>query len=263
MNLETAIQTLQEKMGSITYPIFVPSYKRVKQFKFMTTSNFLTVGKQSEYSGDYEYQITLLALIKELCAESIDLHKLTDFDRMRILLSIFYSNNEDISNLIFECSDENCKKNIKYKIDMQQIINGIVNPEDIEKTYNLGDLKIKIIYGAPPYIRLLSFFNNVNMKLKEATTDEEKSTINEDFKTAMPILYIKQLFINDVEISLFEATDENKKKFLELLPPFVYDDLNKILQENTFDVTTEIEDLIFCECGEKMEVQIDLEDFFR
>ena len=264
MDLQSALKTLQESMGSFTYPVYIPSYKETKEFRLMTTGDVMSIGKKSKITNGFDYQITLFALIKKLSVEEIDIYKLTDFDRMRILLSIFMNNNNDIGNVTFECKDELCKKDIKYKIDLHTMISKIENPKDIVKDYNIGNLKINMTYGSPTYLDSLCFYKELEEQLKYTKDDKEarKNTENE-FKKRLPLLYIKKVIFNGEEIDFINASEEIKKEFLSIIPNYIYDDIDDILSKNSFEIETKVRDSIVCECGEKMEVEIDLEDFFR
>lgn len=264
MNLDVALKTLNEAMGSFTYPITIPSGKITKNFKLMTTGDFLSIGKQSRMNSGFEYEITLLALIKKLCSDEIDIYKLTDFDRMKILLSIFYNNNNDISTVTFECKDEDCRKDIKYNLDIPKMIEKIDNPKEIQKDYKIGDLSLSMIYGAPIYINTLTFYKELEEELQKVKENKEESEkVEDEFKKKLPLLYIKKIIMNGNEIDFISARQEKKERFLSMVPTNVYDDIDEILSENSFDVETKITDKITCDCGEEMEVEIDLEDFFR
>jgi len=87
----TALKTLNEVKTAFTYPIFVPSLGREVRFMQMTTAQqktFVKISMLSTSAQGAAFSAAAYSLIKETCAEAIDVDKLTILDRLVICLMI-------------------------------------------------------------------------------------------------------------------------------------------------------------------------------
>ena len=87
----TALKTINEVKTAFTYPIFVPSLGREIRFMQMTTAQqkaFIKISMLNTSAQGAAFSTAAYSLIRETCAEDIDIDKLTILDRLVICLMI-------------------------------------------------------------------------------------------------------------------------------------------------------------------------------
>lgn len=216
MNVKEAIEVLEKSMGENVYNIYVPSMEQSLPFKPMTAGQQKTISKLSIDTEDEDYvsyQASRLALIKKCCLEDIDIENITIVDFIGILASIKKNNTIDDMMLTLTCKneinkDEFCDNKFNFSIDFDYIIEQCKNFEfkTIRFTKNYKDTEFGFVLKEPKIIDYLTYqymiYNSDDEDMKELT----KNTIG-----GYPILFIRELYINDEPVEDFDELDYGKK----------------------------------------------------
>lgn len=137
-----------------------------------------------------------LSLIKLLCYdEEFDINSITEFDRLKILSSI-YSSNFLSKKIHFTCPKKDCKNHFVYNVQYGDIIKGfeLCNTDDIvfENKMDIGYIKVYINF--PSCIKYLNFLELIDTK-----NDIEESEILK--KSNNKFSELNKLYDNDSAIN--------------------------------------------------------------
>lgn len=269
------MNSFKQEFATSVIPIYINSLKRTVNFREVSVKEQKALSKtmiQNESRKDIVYD-TQCALINQLCLEEgFDIYKLTEFDRIRILMEI-YSSNYIQNDIEFKCPE--CGTMNKYKIDFEKIIFKM-NDFDLEpKTYSLED-KVRIYnftLNYPLVYNVSEFYKDYLKQYKTANQKEREMLDN------MGNIEYINLFVSEIEI-INKATQTKNKADLSLMSlkeveqlfslfpqNIMFDDKNGVLQHITNEFIDKINKVFQYEkcaqCGHQTGEGIgDLIDFF-
>ena len=275
VNKDSIMNSFKEEFSTSIIPIYINSLKRTVNFREVSVKEQKTLSKtliQNESRKDIVYD-TQCALINKLCLEDgFDVYKLTEFDRIRILMEIYSSNyiQNDIKFKCPECGIEN-----SYRIDFDAITVKM-NEFNIEpKTYSIED-KVRIYnftLNYPNVYNVSEFYKEYLKQYKTASQREREMLDN------MGNIEYINLFITEVEIINKQTQTKNKadltlmslkeiEYLFSLFPQnIMFDDTTGVLQHITKEFIDKINSIFQYEkcaqCGYQTKEGIgDLIDFF-
>lgn len=269
------LNNFKGEFASSFIPIYINSLKREVKFREVSVKEQKSLSKtmiQNESRKDIIYD-TQCALINELCLEDdFDVYKLTEFDRIRILMEI-YSVNYIQNEVEFKCPE--CGMVNKYKIDFSKITSKMNDFDLVDKTFSVED-KVRVYnftLNYPSVYNVSEFYRDYLKQYKDATQKEREMLDN-----LGNIEYIN-LFVKEIEI--INKTTGNKQsadmtmmslheieQLFELFPQnIIFDDKTGVLQHITKEFIEKISGIFEYEkcakCGHKTQQGIgDLADFF-
>ena len=228
MKIEALKEALDSGMNVSLQKCYLPVLGETCTFKALTVAQLKTLAKTLVSSEDKPFDIyeSLCAMIKSLCCENIDMAKLSEFDRMKIMFELL-SANDMISDFNIKCKE--CGEQNSLAIDSVEIINKLNKYEYKEISFdNELDDRLTCEISIPTVRKMYSFYYMVqNEQLKDE--DLLKCFINN----------IKISFSNkdveDIELSHGED-EESLKEFIdnfEILPAILLK--NKKTQKSVDD----------------------------
>lgn len=275
INKQSIMNSFKEEFSSSVIPIYVNSLKRCVNFREVSVKEQKSLSKtmiQNENRKDIVYD-TQCALINKLCLEDgFDIYKLTEFDRIRILMEIYSSNyiQNDIKFKCPECGVENV-----YKIDFEKIAMKMnefslepqsFSVEDKTRVYNFNINYPSVYTVSDFYKEYFKHYKNVSQKEREVLDN-------------MGNIEYMNLFITDIEIINKVTKNKNKadlsllslseiQQIFALLPQnIIFDDKKGVIQFITTEFVEKINNVFQYEkcaqCGHQTNEGIgDLVDFF-
>jgi len=221
-NSQDIFNAFKEEFATTVHRVKINSLKREIGFRDITVNEQKTLSKVSLENNNRKDVIydTQCQLINTLCLEDgFSIYRLTEFDRIRILMEIYQSNfiKNDITYTCSECNTVN-----KYKLDFQKIINKfdaftledeIYSTEDDQRVY-----KFTINY---PLVRSVSnFYKDYSKKYRGITAVQEKILDN------MGIVEYVNLFIKQIEVI---PKNNPEKRIVADLTLMSYGEIEKLL----------------------------------
>lgn len=190
----SVLNAFKQALGTQVLKVYVNTLGREVNFKEVSVNEQKTLSKTmiaNEKRRDIVYDVQC-SLINRLCLEEgFDIYKLTEFDRIRILMEIYQTNyfKNDITYKCPECGAEN-----KYHLDFDKIIDKLNDFDLTDKVYNLEDkyrhYNFTINY---PYVRNVSnFYKSYNKKYAH-TTQKEQEVLDSMGNIEYVNLFIKQI----------------------------------------------------------------------
>ncbi len=204
------LNVFKEEFSSTVNSVYVNSLGREVKFREVTVVEQKTLSKSmiaNEKRRDIVYDLQC-GLINRLCLEEgFDIYRLTEFDRIRILMEIYQSNyfKNTITYKCKECGAEN-----SYTFDFEKVIEKLNGFDLSDKVYNLDDRNRHYNFTLNyPYVRNVSnFYKSYNKKYKNVTKDEREALDN-----LGNIEYIN-LFIKQIEV--INKSDPSKRNVADL-----------------------------------------------
>lgn len=190
----SVLNAFKQALGSQVMKVYVNTLGREVSFKEVSVVEQKTLSKTmiaNENRRDIIYDVQC-SLINRLCLEDgFDIYRLTEFDRIRILMEIYQSNyfKNEITFKCPECGAEN-----KYQIDFDNIISKLNDFDLSDRVYNLEDkyrhYNFTINY---PFVRNVSnFYKSYNKKYAH-TTKKEQEVLDSMGNIEYVNLFIKQI----------------------------------------------------------------------
>lgn len=204
------LNSFKNEFASSVIPVYINSLKRTINFREVTVVEQKSLSKtmiQNENRKDIVYD-TQCALINRLCLEDgFDIYKLTEFDRIRILMEI-YATNYFQNEIEFKCPE--CGTVNKYTVDFDKIAKRM-NDFDLKPlSYTMEDkMRIYNFTLNYPTVYNVSNFYKQYMKQYQNTSRKEKEMLD----NLGNIEYIN-MFIQSIE--LINKTDTTKKQTADL-----------------------------------------------
>ena len=199
MTLEDAMKVLSENNASSLFEAKVHSTGKVYQFRPLTVGMRKSLAKFS-IGGDetkeelVKFQTAKMAMLKTLCTETLDDKTVTEVDFISLLATV--RSNSSIDDLVLDmtCGNKDCKTQFKHKIDFEGIVK------------KCSEFKFKILEPV--------FYDKANRSYKlvlsypsaldEVSMDAQSETMEPAiYKLTYPYIYVRQIFINGVEIENF------------------------------------------------------------
>lgn len=216
------LNSFKEEFSSSLFPVYVNSLKKEVNFREVSVKEQKTISKtmiQNESRKDIVYD-TQCALINKICLEEgFDIYKLTEFDRIKILMEIYSDNyfQNEISYKCPECGVENV-----YKLDFDKIIKkfNAFDLEDIIFTTEDRQRVYKFTLNYPSVSSVSNFYKNYMKKYRNVSKKEVEMLDN-----LGNIEYIN-LFISKVELINKKNTSDKKSADLRLMS---YEEIEQLL----------------------------------
>ena len=270
------LNAFKSEFSTSVIPIYINSLKRTVNFREVTVAEQKTLSKtmiQNENRKDIVYD-TQCALINKVCLEDgFDIYKLTEFDRIRILMEI-YATNFFQNDIEFKCPE--CGTVNKYKIDFEKVSAKLNEFVLDDKTYKMEDRVryYNFTINYPQVYNVSNFYKNYMKQYKNVTKKEQEVLDN-----LGNIEYIN-LFIKNVELIKKDDTTNKMNADLTMMSYNEIEELLSVFPQNiVFDddhgvlkyITTEFIDQInkvfqyekCAQCGHQTNQGMgDLIDFF-
>lgn len=205
------LNAFRREFSTTVHSIYVNSLQREVRFREITVSEQKTLSKttmENENRKDIVYD-TQCQLINQLCLEDgFDVYKLTEFDRIRILMEI-YQMNYFKSDIKYKCTS--CGRENVYKLDFQNIVDRMnkftLEPEVFTTEDPKRIFKFKINY---PLVRTVSNFYKDYMKKYKGNVNNVERQVLDNLGN---IEYIN-LFISEIE--MIEKDDPTQRMTADL-----------------------------------------------
>ena len=204
------MNAFKKKFSTSVHYIRVNSLGREVQFRDVTTNEQKTLSKvsiENETRRDIIYD-TQCQLINTLCLEDgFSVYKLTEFDRIRILMEIYQTNyfRNDITYKCKECGKENV-----YRLDFQKILDKFDKFDLSDMVFTTEDMNYTYKFTLNfPLVRTVSNFYKDYMKKYRGTDTLQRQVLD----NLGNIDYIN-LFIKQVE--LIDKSDTNDRIVADL-----------------------------------------------
>lgn len=204
------LNVFKEEFSSTLNTVYVNSLHRDVRFREVSVVEQKSLSKSmlsNERRRDIVYDLQC-SLINRLCLEEgFDIYRLTEFDRIRILMEIYQSNyfKNTITYKCKECGAENT-----YTLDFGKIIDRLNAFDLSDKTYHLEDKNrhYNFVLNYPLVRNVSNFYKSYNKKYKNVTKDEREVIDN-----LGNIEYIN-LFIKQIE--MISKADPGKRQVADL-----------------------------------------------
>ena len=221
-NNSEILNVFKQELTSSQIPVYVNSLKREVMFNEVSVTDQKSLSKttiQNENRKDIVYD-TQCALINKVCAEDgFSVYRLTEFDRIRILMEI-YSSNYFHDKITYKCPECGCENS--YILDFDKILAKF-------NAFDLQDVKFTTedrnrVYSFTlnyPSVRAVSNFYKGYMKNYRNVSKKEQEALDD----LGNIEYIN-LFIKKVELINKKNPNDHKLADLSIMP---YDDVETLL----------------------------------
>lgn len=213
----------KNKFSTTVRKFRVNSLNREVGFREVTVNEQKTLSKTSienESRKDIIYDAQCQLINRLALEEGFDIYKLTEFDRIRLLMEI-YQTNYFKSDVTYKCKE--CGKENVYKLNFQDIIDrfdkfnlddDIVTVEDADRIY-----KFTINY---PLVRNVSNFYRDYMKKYKGL-----STVQREILDSIGNVEYVSLFIRKIE--MIEKADHNDRTTADLTL-MAYNEVEKLIE---------------------------------
>ena len=293
MKITDAVKILNQPTGQHLDKIYIPSLGKEVMFHPLTTADVKTLTRMS-FIDEFDLNVEglKLGLFDKLLAEdlsdtavkdetgkelfpAISAKTITQIDYLSFLIGIRSLLNNDLS-YTFTCNQPNCFKQFEHVIKMNEEFEGLIygfkRQNEIvefldEKTSNIYKFELTN-FQMTDYLYYRYFME----KLTEA--DSTTPDIMFEDKYVKPILYIKNIWINDEIIEDWPALSiPDKLDFWNKLPPNITindvgsnNTVYKFIHDNMFEEKLEehINKItVTCpQCGKKYEGLYSFDNFF-
>ena len=239
-NINDILGTIKDIQDKNVYPVYIPSLKKNVMFKEMTTKQEKTLVKTIVDSPIYnsEFIFAIREIIKENCAEEIDVDNLTVIDKTAICLSMRLKSIGSRFEYTFSGADLTKEINVAEYVDRFKDIN-------IPKNKVVGDDTFKIECGYPTILTeytLEKEFRSNTQELDIKNLDEAREALGNVFTNEL-VKYIKKITIKkdeetEVVLDMNDYTFANRISIVETIGNKVtsaiiqyIDDANKEVKE--------------------------------
>lgn len=188
------LNAFKQEFSTTVNVVHVNSLGRDVGFREITVNEQKTLSKimyQNEQRKDVVYD-TQCQLINKLCLDdSFDVYKVTEFDRIKILMDIYSGNyfNNDIRYKCPECGTENVYRldfpKLMAKLDEFKLDDVVFNAEDRQRNYTFV-----LNY---PYVSSVSNFYRNYMKTYKNVTTKEREVLDSIGNIDYTNLFIKEI----------------------------------------------------------------------
>ncbi len=210
MLLEDFGKIMENDKAGYAYTIYIPSKQKELEFRNLSTGELKSIAKMSiDDSFDIQYEVTKLAIIKNLClSEELNLNELTEIDMIAILAGVKVNNPMKETDFTTKCN--NCSEKFVFKINFNEMVanSKLHKPIVGEFEYKHNKLNFMIMLSEPSNIVELEYIRLINIYKEDDTINDEelkKKVILNSF-----IKFIKEVYINGDKIE-----DWSGKKFHE------------------------------------------------
>ncbi len=238
MDIEALQNAISSGMNTTLEKCYIPSLDKKYSFSSVTVSEIKNISKVLINSQEDPLTVfeTLCALIQSKCIEDIDITKLNEFDRIKILYFIF-NQNKMIEDVEVNCN--NCGKKSVISQDRETVLKKMDEIKFEETIWENGQSNsLRCVINIPKIEYMYHYYHLVS---NNAIDDKERfysllklfiSEINLSFENES---------VEDIKILLDdEIKEENLKQYLEVIETLPANLLNKENGEKLFDYISEI-----------------------
>lgn len=228
VNLQDVLDTLKSVQIENVYPVYIPSLKKNVMFKEMTTKQEKAIVKTIIDSPVYnsEFIFAIREIIKENCAEDLDINKLTIIDKTAICLTMRLKSIGPTFDYTFKVANKTKTINIEEYIDKFKKL-------AVPDNETVGTDRVKILCGYPTINDEYELENEFRANVKEvdiSTVEEARTAIGDVFSNEL-VKYIKEITIKkgDVDVVL-DMSKFNFKSRITILDEIGNSATNEVLQ---------------------------------
>jgi len=268
MNVNEALEMLKEKRGSHRYSCYVPSLDKECIFKPVTVAELKSLSKIALDENDENFLMAATALILDLCTEELDPKKLTELDRIKLILDIKQNNQFDSDIYQITCKD--CEEIYSVELDTDSMIEKLSKaPSSKTLIFEEEGIKYELEINLPSVDLLCKFKKYVNNTIKKLdaadASDEERLKVEVYFVNYSPMLFVKSIKINEQGIDGFDTLSiSDRDIFLNEFPAGIFEKItNAALDEEKFQITKRMRNATICpKCRTDNTYDPEVSDFF-
>jgi len=230
-NIENILGLMDRVNESFCYEVWVPSLNRNVMFRELNTAQQKRLIKSIIDSPVYntEFIFTLRQILKENCADSIDIDALTIIDKLVIALKIRSLNISDVVEMEFD-------KNNKRAFSIEKILNDVKTnlslpaPRQISDDKGIYTLTCSVPTIGAEYRLEKELRDNQNIN-EIKTTEELRNTIGTAFINEL-VKYVDTISIktSDTEITDINLNAVNFKNRITLIEKIPEKITNKLIE---------------------------------
>lgn len=247
-----ALNAIKSKFTSTVIKVWINSLEREVCFREITVAEQKKLARimiDNENRKDIVYDAQC-AILKQICLDdSVDMYKLLEFDKIKLLLMLYQRNmvKHEISFTCPECHTEN-----KYQIDFANTIQKLdkFDVSDREYEYENASWKFKFKLGYPTVDKVSKFYSSryaaVRKSHDRASLESFNTSVNVDYVN----LFIKEIEFADVsqpdqvtKVVAGEYTTEELMDVVSVFPQDVLYSEKGIIQHITSEFITKINDM--------------------
>jgi DNA-directed RNA polymerase subunit M/transcription elongation factor TFIIS len=268
MNVKDVVKMLEEENGSHTFPVNLPSLGREVRFKPMRVVDMKTMSKM--LMEDENTHAALTGLILNSACETLDLTKLNEVDRIKILINIKIASGMEQEIYLLKCSK--CESNFEFRHDLESMLENFGSvPKEKNVSVEVDDKKYDITVGLPSVALSLLYNEYSEVALKKAREISPSEDVQKLelylLRYACAALFMRTLAIDGNVIEDFDDTlDVMTRNFLvDSLPAAVAQAVeNAVTDTAEYSISKKLSIITQCpSCGEDQIVTMEIEDFFQ
>jgi uncharacterized protein YqkB len=266
------MQALQQEFATTVNKIYIHSLDREVGFREVRVAEQKTITKilvENEGKEDVIYA-SMLALIKTLCleADTIDFDKLTELDRIKIMIEL-YQNNFFQSNMTYECNE--CQTENEFELNFEKIVENLNQLKFDDITINIDDKhrNYTFVINFPTTKRMADFLKATAQSKRLTATAKMMRIDNTDIFD----LFIKKFTVENkaedgkvITVECEQLRIRELEEILQVLPQTILYSADGVLgriQEELFNKVDSLFDKPICSnCGAKQKETVGLTDFF-
>lgn len=275
MDINKALNILEQNNGTSTVDIFVPSLKRNVSFKPITIGKVKSISQMFLNNGfDSDLHVILTSIMLDLCVEDLKLKDLCEIDRVRILMELYTYNNFSDNEYEIDCSNEGCTHQVSMKVDLTTLYDKFDEvEEEIVKDFNISGIDYKITFHYPSLDLVLKYKKFIEDTKTVLLNDVDSNFSEEDtYKIEFYMMkYSNLLFIKDIQLNgenidgFRNLSIADRNAIIDNLPPKILQYVeNDIIQNDHFKMPRFLDVVTTCpKCNKgKMKLDLTIEDFF-
>ncbi len=273
MDINDALEMLQENNGEYHVPINVPSLNKEIYFKPLTVGKLKTISKMLLDGDDnVDMFIILVSIMLDLSPEEIDPATITEIDLIRVLLGLRHHNHVSENVYKLGCRSDKCDYTVNYKVELPPIFPKFDNlPDIIHETFKHEDLKIDIEFGLPnlnliiKYKKFIDLTKKSILSKKDSFSDDDILKIEFYLVKYSVLLYIKNVTINDRPIENWnEQSIKQRNLLIDGFPPSILEYIKtNITGKKLYDIPLVVDTVLTCpKCKKPIPFVMDIESFF-
>ena len=222
------LNAIKSKFITTVINMYVNSLGREVGFREITVAEQKKLARimiDNENRRDIVYDAQC-AILKAICLEdSIDIYKLTEFDKIKLLLLMYQRNmmKHEISFICPECPSEN-----KYKIDFNNVLHRLDSFDIGDKVfeYDNGVWNFKFTIGYPLVSKVSDYYHRQYAKAKQLTDKKSFEAFNTSVNVDYVNLFIKKMEFTDAasgETTSIDTSDYSIDEIFDVISVFPQD----------------------------------------
>lgn len=261
------ISALQTGFATTVNRIYINSLGKDLGFREITVLEQKTLSRvmiDNESRKDVVFDAQC-ALINTVCLdEGFDIYKLTEFDRLKLLVAIYQANMYK-NDVTFTCP--HCNAFNAYKLDFDNVVKKLDSVDIAEKKFTYENKNFSYIFNiAYPSVKFISAFHKANIQKYRGVSKQKIKAVDNDSLTDYVNLYIKDISVTS-KVSGFKKDihleDFDTNEILDIISIFPQDVLyseNGVLKYITIEFIKKVNDAFeapkCAQCGETYEEEV-------